>query len=238
MIRLNRIKAAVALAALCCVAQSHAATIDVHASASLTDVTTTGTATFTITGGFYLGTAFVNDVSPFFESDFYAGLAPGGASVNAFIGGGFAAASAFAGESSGDSGVLVNVAGNAFGSSLSEMGFELDGVGEVMLTFGALLLLDIDGATGLEFGEAAVTITDSFGAYEDVFVFGDGALGDVSLLVPAVLMLTYTVDGFSTGFFSIETVAFADLAPIPIPAALWLFSGGLMMLFGIRRRPN
>jgi hypothetical protein len=229
--------ALLAAAALTFSLSAQSASVSAVASAELVDIATTGTATFDTSGGFFFAAGLVNDTSPFADADIYVGLTPGAASV-AGSAGGSQTALASAGFPTADSEAAATSTGDALGFTLSELDFTLDGVGSVTLTFEASVAVTLADTAGIESGEAAVTVSDVFGALETVSVFGDGALGDDMLLVTTVLMLTYDVDGFTTGFLSLETATSADtgVAPIPLPAAGWLFAGGLFSLFGLRRR--
>lgn len=209
-------------------AQANAAAVTADASIALASVDTTGTATIDFTTGIFFADALINDVSAFTQFDADFGLMSADASVSA----GNAFASSMTMGDGGASSAMADGTGNGFGSSFASIDFLLGGTGEVTLTFE--YSLSVDASMG-EAADAVVTLSDSFGALDEAFLFGSA--GDAASGTSGLLTLTYIVDGAAFGFLGFETVARAEtgIEPVPLPAAAWLLGGGLLALFRFRR---
>ncbi|MEO0424774.1 MAG: VPLPA-CTERM sorting domain-containing protein [Pseudomonadota bacterium] len=231
MIDSNLVRSLTAAALLCSGVTAQGGFIDALSSLTLTDVTTSGSATIEFDGAFYTGAAIVNDTSGLADFDFFFGATPDSALAT------FGANTAFASadEDGSDATAIVGDSGDALASGAAELDFTVDGTGEVTLTFAAILSATFVDAGPDAYAQASAVVYDVFGGLEELFLFADGT----SDATTAMLTLTLDVDGLAFGFLGIETGAFADTgvaAVVPLPAAGWLFLGGLAGLTGLRRR--
>ena len=67
----------------------------------------------------------------------------------------------------------------------------------------------------------------------DLAGFYDSGFGGFNLFVSG-----YNDDNFNTSFSNTSYNGFATIAPVPVPAAVWLFGSGLLALAGITRRKS
>ncbi len=234
-------KKIIAILMLMASTQMQAAFVGGGASFDSFSVSTTGTASFTLTGGdFFIADTILNDFSPFVTSSTYSDITPTVLSDSDTIGAASASADADVSGSSSSSMADATTAGNAFASTLSDLDFEVDGIGDVTLTMGVSLFADITGALGSEFVDVGLAVSDTFGGLEIFSGFFDGSFGDVSTTDSDTLTLTLAVSGFDTGVLSFESSALVDtgVAPsvVPLPAAVWFLLTGLAGLFGFSRR--
>jgi len=65
----------------------------------------------------------------------------------------------------------------------------------------------------------------------DLFAAYTGRRGGIILSASG-----YNGDEFNSNFASAPFNAFSDTAPVPVPAALWLFGSGLLGLMGLAKR--
>jgi len=76
--------------------------------------------------------------------------------------------------------------------------------------------------------------SDSVPDYLDYFlVGGESGVNFNNPTVPEVYVDSFLIPDESGGF---TTEAFVSVAPVPVPAAMWLFGSGLLGLVGIARR--
>jgi len=65
----------------------------------------------------------------------------------------------------------------------------------------------------------------------DLAGFYDAGFGGFNIFVSG-----YNDDNFNTSFSNTSYNGFATIAPVPVPAAVWLFGSGLLAIAGIARR--
>ncbi len=98
----------------------------------------------------------------------------------------------------------------------------------------AAYLMFVDMQVPIVAGSASLPVTYSFtGLYGDVAafnVYGYSPTG--GNVAPGHPGLGWTINPLYNGYFIVDTAQ----APVPIPAAIWLFGSGLMGLLGLRRR--
>ena len=129
-------------------------------------------------------------------------------------------------------------AGSAESWTQTEMSFEVGGTGTVFINFDMTLMTEIVGSIGGEYAEANVQVADSFGGYGQLLSLVDGnsngSLNDIS----ATLTLAFDVNGIDFGSVYVDTYTYADtgVAPVPVPAAAWLFASAILGLVGVRRK--
>ncbi len=221
--------------------QANAATVSSESTLNSVSIATTGTATFD----------FNFDVADFFVADTIVN-AGAASEVSDSAGDAFAvSASAASSGVTADAGIghlsttpssSITSAiggGDATASTTGEMEYTVSGTGSVTLTFAYSLYNDIFGTTGLgtEYTESVVTVSDSYGGFDENFLILDGIGGDFSDSINDVLTLTFEVDGWDSGLIYMDTYAFAStgVAPVPVPAAAWLFGSALVGIAGIAR---
>lgn len=232
------------LASQVIISAANALSVSADAVIDSISVGTTGTASFSFTGlDFFDASAAVNDVTPFFADDFYTDVVPGSAMASFSGGGSSASALAVAGmlppsSAAAASDVDVTEAGNALAVAISELGYEVDGVGDVTIDIDVTLLSEIMGDTALlAFAEASATVAifDSFSDLLDItddFAAIGGFAEDDFFSAMSTLTLMFSVDGFDEGILMLETYANVDtgVAPVPVPAAFWLLLSALTAL--------
>ncbi len=226
-------------AAVTLTAQAQAATVDADASITLTGIQTNGTASFTLDGYDWFDTvAIANDVYyDFYAEDGYTDLYNASAGIDYTLGGATGSANADADADATVASARANGAGSAFADAYSELGFTVDGTGEVILTFDYSLSASITGAfSDYETAQASVYVEDSLAlggiGYHDLFL--DGYYGDDALSDALTFDLMLSIDGADTGFLTLQSTVIADtgVTPVPLPAAAWLFFTGLAGLAG------
>ncbi len=218
--------------------QVNAATVSGSASIDDITVTTTGTASFSFTGfDFFAADSLVNDVTPFFSSDGYTDVVAGSASSALTLPGSTTSADAIASDLSSSS-VFADGAGNAFASTVSELGYAVDGAGDVTVEIEVSLFAEILSAVGAEFVDIGASLSDAFGPIDSAGEFFDGGFGDVTFGDSAFLTFSFVVDGYAEDALFLETFALADtaVAPVPLPAAAWFLLSGVLGLIAVARR--
>ncbi len=225
--------------------QAHAAIVDADAKMTGFSVSTTGSATFDFTFGvsdWFTAEALANDFTVWSVADSDAGSSYAEAAALSLPADGTTAESLAVSDAldiGASSAASALDAGDAAATTTGEMGYEVSGTGLVTLTFDVELFNSITGATGSEFASSAVTVSDSFsGEFSELAIDSDGFGGDIFDDLFDSISFSFDVDGFDEGFLYVETFALADtgVAPVPVPAAAWLFGTGLMALGAIARR--
>lgn len=222
--------------------QSHAAlaTPYVNSIASINNisVSTTGTASFeySFTDAF-VADAIVNSGSAYEESALYSDGFPSTVFVQSADSGFYTEAQATASELN-QSYAVADMSGNAYAQAYSNLGFDVSGAGEVSISFDVNYIVDLLAVTGDEYLNFGISVADSFGGYESLSGEFLGWDGDAFLSESDVLTLSFLVDGAEQGYLELSTWALADtgVAPVPVPAAAWLFGSALLGLAGIQRR--
>ena len=126
--------------------------------------------------------------------------------------------------------------GTAFTFIDSEV--EFAGVGSVEIDLGYNLFVDVadNGPIGYAAASMFATLSDAF---DEVLIGVDG-IANGGDFVAGVITLLINVDdmGFApyTDILTVGTTAAALAAPVPVPAAVWLFGSAVVGLFGARRR--
>ena len=126
--------------------------------------------------------------------------------------------------------------GMAFTFIDSEM--EFAGVGSVEIDLGYSLFVDM--ADNGPDGYAAASIFSSLGGDSEEIVLGVSGVANAGDFDSGFITLLVDVDDFGFGpytdILTVSTTAAALAAPVPVPAAVWLFGSALVSLFGARRK--
>lgn len=214
-----------------------ASSASAFASLDFISISTTGSATATLTG------------SPFDVFSALAGTTAGvpdvgndGAFFESFVGP-FGEGTAFQGPGSASS--LADVA-NPFGmaegvaTTFQELELELTGVGDVIIDIGYTLATDIVDSLADGFADAGIT---AFTTFEGPVSAAVGVTGGIPFDFDddsGMLTIAFFFDDFGFGpvvdFLSVETFAAAKASAVPVPAAVWLMGSALFGLVSLKRR--
>ena len=127
-------------------------------------------------------------------------------------------------------------AGTAFTFIDSEI--EFAGVGSVEIDLGYSLFVDVvdNGPNGYAAASIFATLSDAF----DEIIVGVDGIANGGDFASGVITLLVNVDDMGiapyTDILTVGTTAAALAAPVPVPAAVWLFGSAVVGLFGARRR--
>lgn len=215
-----------------------AASASAFASLDFISISTTGSATATLTG------------SPFDVFSALAGTTGGiadGANDGAFFesfAGPFGEGTATQGPGSASSFAISAIDPGMAASmttTFQELELELSGVGDVFIEIGYTLEADIVDSLADGFAEAGISAFTGFEGPETAFVGVAGGTpfdfaGDISTLFIGFFFDDLGSPFPVTEFLSIETFATVKASAVPVPAAVWLMGSALLGMAGIQRR--
>jgi len=187
-------------------------------------LTALGTTTAGIPDGFSDGELFASEVGPFGE----------GTATNAGFGDGLSSMSL------ADVGLAGPGSALSSATTFAELGYELEGTGNVTFELTYTLEVDAFGSDIDGFAEAMIDAYTTFepGASTMLAASGIGA-GEFDVISDS-LFISFFFDDFGFGPVTetlfIETLATSGATVVPVPAALWLLGPAMLGLTGMRRR--
>lgn len=203
-------------------------------------VTTSGTAAVTFIGPDFLtalGTTSAGIPDGLSDGELFAsesGPYGEGTATNAGFGDGLSSMS-FA-----DIGIFTPGSALSSATTFAELGYELEGSGNVTFEISYTLEVDAFGSDVDGFAQALISASTTFepGATAMLTAAGVGA-GEFDSISDSIL-ISFFFDDFGFGPVSetlfIETLATSGATVVPVPAALWLLGPAMLGLSGMRRR--